>query len=298
LLSAREASLKFVTREDLMNCPPAQHFVKSWSGIVDPKDSTLQTSNPVWEQLSQKEPHEPHFHLFSALTGGRLFLDIGANCGQSIVSLKSVLPDARIVSFEPTTFSFSIAERVSRVFSDVRVNNFGLSDEPGRLPIYTPVVDGLLITPLSSLDPGMFEPDGTMHTLLTKDIAQGAPVTIFSEEIELRRGDDLKLKPDVMKIDVEGAEMRVLAGLARTINLMKPLIMTEKSDAVAIAAFLGEFGYVPMHYESKRPEDRHMLARLPIGPATNPAHIPLNIFYAHPEQAERYKSDFGLVLNL
>jgi FkbM family methyltransferase len=208
--------------------------------------------------------------------------------------LKAVNQEARIKSFEPTSFSFAVAEKVARVFEDCEVFNFGLSDEPATLPIYTPVIDGLLITPLTSLDPAMFEPGGTMHAFLTNDIAKGAPVSIYREDVRLECGDDLALDPDVMKIDVEGAELRVLKGLSKTIARCQPLIMTEKSDAPAISAYLAKFGYFPCRYESARPADTRTLFRLPIDAATDPAAIPLNVFYVQKGKVALYKAEFGL----
>jgi hypothetical protein len=48
--------VRAITREELLTQSPASHYVKSWSGIVDPKDSTRVMTNPVWAQLTQKEP--------------------------------------------------------------------------------------------------------------------------------------------------------------------------------------------------------------------------------------------------
>ena len=286
--------MRITTSEELMKAPPPTHYIKSWSGIVDPKDASAATKNSVWAQLGQSEPHEPHFGLFGCLTGGQLFMDVGANCGQSIISLKAVNPEAQIRSFEPTSFSFAIAERVAKVFPEVQVFNFGLSDRNDRLPIFTPVIDGLLVTPLTSLDPSVFDPGGTMYRFLTEDIAKGAEVSLFEQEIELRRGDDLALAPAVIKIDVEGAELQVLSGLERTIATHTPLIMTEKSDAVGIARFLSELGYDPYRYDPARPEDKSTLKSVAIVDGMNTNILPLNVFYAHRDKIEFYRTEFDL----
>ena len=286
--------MRITTSEELMKAPPPTHYIKSWSGIVDPKDASAATKNSVWAQLGQSEPHEPHFGLFGCLTGGQLFMDVGANCGQSIISLKAVNPEAQIRSFEPTSFSFAIAERVAKVFPEVQVFNFGLSDRNDRLPIFTPVIDGLLVTPLTSLDPSVFDPGGTMYKFLTEDIAKGAEVSLFEQEIELRRGDDLALAPAVIKIDVEGAELRVLAGLERTIAAHKPLVMTEKSDAVGIARFLANLGYDSYRYEPAQAEDRSTLKSVAIVDGMNTNMLPLNVFYAHRDKIEMYRGEFDL----
>jgi FkbM family methyltransferase len=286
------------TNEELMRAAPATHYIKSWSGIVDPKDASAVTHNSVWAQLGQSEPHEPHFRLFECMTGTPLFMDVGANCGQSIISFKSVVARARIQSFEPTPFSFDIAARVAKVFGDVAVSGFGLSDRNVRLPIFTPVIDGLLVTPLTSLHPSAFEPGGTMHKLLTDDIAKGAEVSLFAQEIELRRGDDLGFAPDVVKIDVEGAELQVLRGLKQTIEAHGPLIMTEKSDAIGIARYLAGFGYDPYRYDSQRPEDRAVLKYLAIIDGMNPDLLPLNIFYANRDKTAFYGTEYDLKVEM
>ncbi|WP_342362794.1 FkbM family methyltransferase [Terrarubrum flagellatum] len=285
--------MRITTADELMTAAPATHFIKSWSGIIDPKDAAGVTKNSVWAQLNQNEPHEPHFRIFAGLTGGQLFMDVGANCGQSIISFKSVNPEAQIRSFEPATFSFAIASRVARVFQEAQVFNFGLSDRTTRLPIFTPVIDGLLVTPLSALDPSAFEPNGTMHRFLMEDIAKGADVSLFSQEIELRRGDEFALSPDVIKIDVEGAELQVLAGLEETIGAHRPLIMTEKSDAVGIARFLADFDYEPYRYDEKL-VDRPALKHLPVVEGMNPDHLPLNVFYICRDKLALYRGEFGM----
>lgn len=286
--------MRITTNDELMTAPPATHFIKSWSGIVDPKDASGVTKNSVWAQLSQNEPHEPQFRLFDRLTGRQLFMDVGANCGQSIISFKSVNPDAQIKSFEPTSFSFAIAERVAKIFSDVTVFKFGLSDRNVLMPIFTPVIDGLLVTPLTALDPSAFEPGGTMHKFLTEDIAKGAEVSLFEQEIELRRGDDLALAPDVIKIDVEGAELQVLGGLAETISRHRPLIMAEKSDATGIARFLANFDYDSYRYETAGSDRRPTLKHMTVVAGMNTNLLPVNVFYLNREKIEFYRAEFDL----
>jgi len=286
--------MRILSNDELMRAPPATHFIRSWSGIIDPKDAAGITRNSVWAQLQRNETHEPQFRLFSGLPDESLVLDIGANCGQSIISFKSVAPGARLMSFEPTSFSFAIAERIARVFPQAEAFNFGLSDRAARLPIYTPVIDGLLVTPLTSLNPDAFEPEGTMHRFLMDDIAKGADVMLFMQEIELRRGDDLKLAPDVLKIDVEGAELLVLDGLEETIAAHRPMILSEKSDAAAIARFLATFGYEPYRCEGDEPGRERTVRPIAIRDGMDGNLIPLNVLYLCRDRLEQYRLDCGI----
>ena len=47
--------------------------------------------------------HEDDYHFFEVFKDRKnvLILDVGANYGQSIISFSSVLPNAKIISFEP-----------------------------------------------------------------------------------------------------------------------------------------------------------------------------------------------------
>jgi hypothetical protein len=56
--------------------------------------------------------------------------------------------------------------------------------------------------------------------------------------------DHLDLKPDVIKLDVQGAELRVLRGLVRTIEREHPLLMIENGPIIeSVSQFLAPHGY-------------------------------------------------------
>jgi FkbM family methyltransferase len=283
-----------ISKAELLSSAPATHHIKSWSGIIDPKDNNGSSQRNVFTQLSQSEPHEPHFFAFRQFNDATLIMDVGANCGQSIMSFRSVAGDVAIKSFEPNPISFSIADKVAKLYAGCTVLNFGLSDRFESLPIYTPVIDGLLVTPLTSLDPGVFEPGGSMHHFATEEIAKGSEVSLFEQVIELRQGDSLKLAPEVIKIDVEGAELRVLTGLGHTIARHRPLIMTEKSDAAGIAQFLAQFDYAPYRLQTEQADQPVIFQRFPIDRTTRSDYIPLNVFYASEPMLEGYRLGRGI----
>src|SRR5262245_45141496 len=58
---------------------------------------------PIFEkQLAEKQPHESDFHLFANFPDrDTVFLDVGANIGNSALSVHFVRPGWRVVSFEP-----------------------------------------------------------------------------------------------------------------------------------------------------------------------------------------------------
>lgn len=92
-----------------------------------------------------------------------------------------------------------------------------------------------------------------------------------------------------MKVDVEGAELKVLSGLRETISMHGPLIMTEKSDAVGIAKFLSEFDYEPYRFD-----DKLTLKLLPIVEGIDSNFLPLNIFYVNRDKIGLYRDEYGV----
>jgi hypothetical protein len=70
--------------------------------------------------------------------------------------------------------------------------------------------------------------------------------------------------PDMVKIDVEGAEMEVLRGLEQSIRAYKPILLYEVDDQdpklflkrqAELDTFVISLGYVVSHLESSYPRD-------------------------------------------
>ena len=283
-----------VTWDDLMNCPPASHVIRKWSGIIDPK---LPVEHPVSAtlQILKSGVHEPQYNLFRSFPENLLCLDVGANCGQSIASIKLVCPSMNVYSFEPNPLSFRIAVEVANRFTNCSVKNFGLGENDIMLEIFTPVIDGLLVTPLTSSDRKVFEPGGAMFAFTTESIAKGCAVQLFRQNVNIKRGDGLELRADVIKIDVEGAEMGVLKGLSQTISKHRPLMMIEKSDWVEIAKLFKNIDYTPFRYDAIDNE-KHTLKRLNLDDRTDQNSVPINVFYVANERIAMYASYAGLTI--
>ena len=95
------------------------------------------------------EPDFAALRLFPNLKD-KLFLDIGANRGQSIEALLLVAPQGRIVSFEANA---SLGQELQRIYQQneprVTVHDFGLGDVEQTIRLYVPAYrrwrfDGLL----------------------------------------------------------------------------------------------------------------------------------------------------------
>jgi len=62
--------------------------------------------------------------------------------------------------------------------------------------------------------------------------------------------DDLNLKPDLIKLDIEGYEMKAILGAAKTINKFKPLIYIE-NPSKTVDKFFKNYGYKKFIFNKK-----------------------------------------------
>jgi FkbM family methyltransferase len=186
-------------------------------------------------------PHEAEYKLFAALEGvGGLFVDVGANAGQSARSLRIFNRSLDILSFEPNPLlepDLAFTKRLLAERFEYRI--VGLGSMNGRATLAIPVLGGMPQTAWATAD----------HTALEASRARfqewiGGDFQITEAPIEIVRFDSLDLHPVAVKIDVEGCESEVLNGMMETLRTDEPLLMLEHSDgADDIIASLCERGY-------------------------------------------------------
>lgn len=161
---------------------------------------------------------EPGYaRLFALVRNGAQVIDVGANIGMLTLPLARAVGNGRVVSFEPDPVNRARLEEhleMNRV-GNVTVLPFGLGAEAGRSELYK-VVDT----------------NSGMNRILTGPV----PAHAYPHStIEVRRLDDLWPELgldglDVLKVDVEGFELSVLRGAARTIERHKPVLFIELDD--------------------------------------------------------------------
>jgi len=142
-------------------------------------------------------------------------LDVGANTGQFASQIHALLPEARIYSFEPLADCYEqLVKRMAGV-PGFRAFNLALGDSSGAGSMHRNE-----FSPSSSL-----LPMGDLHR-------QAFPFTERTrvQEIEIRRLDelegDLEIVGNVLiKIDVQGAEDKVIRGGRRLMSRASVLII-------------------------------------------------------------------------
>lgn len=162
---------------------------------------------PLAEKIWQKIPFgKSRFHPFDAIPTGinpATILDVGANEGRVAAAALRTYPQCRVVCFEPVAGTFeALQKRLARYGDRVVYFNEALSDVNAQAEINLTSFNGA-----NSLQP---QPD--FHKSLNPHVRETG-----KEVITLSRLDDVAdrlpaQKIDIMKIDVEGHELKVLQG--------------------------------------------------------------------------------------
>lgn len=193
--------------------------------------------------------HDPDFALLCHLLPDRpLCLDVGANAGQSIRSIKAARPGAVIHSFEPNPEFTDVLQGVAAEFSDVTIHAMGLGARQDRLTFYIPSVNGVRFVQRTSMRKDSFD----APWLVTFFEEKGGAPTFETFVAPIMTGDALGFAPDLIKVDVEGAESEVIDGLCQTIDTNSPLLLIENGDATRLWPILKSLSYVAMMPNAER----------------------------------------------
>jgi FkbM family methyltransferase len=185
--------------------------------------------------------YEPGFRALPALLASdALVLDVGANSGQSVLSIKRVLPRARIISFEPNPCHAHALIGLTDRFSDLSYEPVGLADENGESYLYVPVYNGKAMSGLASFDYAKAAGWLSPKTVFGFDPAR---LEIRQVKTRLQKLDDYDLNPDLIKIDVQGFEEQVIRGGMETIKRSRPVLFVESSAPAVLDSMLCPLGY-------------------------------------------------------
>jgi FkbM family methyltransferase len=141
----------------------------------------------------------------------RVFFDIGANVGFYSVAVGSRFPDTRVIAFEPIPNTFRELTRnvALNCLQNVTMVSVGLSDCSVEAPFY---YDDTVSGASSGAPLG---PEFNTEVIT-------CPVETLDDFVG-RTG----IVPDLIKCDVEGAELKVFKGAAKTLARSKPMVFTE-----------------------------------------------------------------------
>lgn len=147
-------------------------------------------------------------------TEEQIFIDVGANIGQTLIAVKSSNKSIQYIGFEPNVsccYYLHLLLRTNR-FTNCHVYNFALSDK---------LKEAFLATNSEA------DPTGSIFQNLRPQFFRQQD-SIFSLAF-----DNLGLNKGVacIKIDVEGGELEVLQGMQDLIKINEPFIICEVLDS-------------------------------------------------------------------
>jgi FkbM family methyltransferase len=172
------------------------------------------------------EPFE--LHLLRAMAkDAHVICDVGANIGWYALHIALQAPTARLHAFEPipsTHARLTTNVGLNAIGQNVTANPFGLSNAIGEHTMFTPTTSGSPAASMTKLHP-------------TED---NTTITCRFSTLDTYARDQRFTRLDLVKCDVEGAELMVLQGGLETIRTHKPKLLLE-----LLRKWSSAFGYHP-----------------------------------------------------
>lgn len=184
--------------------------------------------------------HEPILRHLAGLNV-QTIIDVGANRGQFALCARSVMPDAKIISFEPLSEPAEVFKKVFQGDRSTRLIQMavGMTDEK-RIIHVSQSDDSSSLLPITDRQESLFPRTAEKET-------REVPVSKLKDAIERSQ----IVSPGLLKIDVQGFEKEVLVGSEEILSAFS-YIYTECSFmelysgqtlAHEVIAFLNERGF-------------------------------------------------------
>lgn len=183
--------------------------------------------------------------LKNILRPGMVLIDVGANIGEiTLVAAKLVGSTGKVIAFEPMTdIAASLEHNIANNhLHQVEVTRLGLAESESVAVIYSSCGQGQPRDHHQGL--------GSLYGGQSPDDLPVESIQLTSLDAYLESNPIRRL--DVLKVDIEGAELPCLKGAARTLELHRPSLIIEVQEQTSqtagydqrdILRFLSQFGY-------------------------------------------------------
>jgi FkbM family methyltransferase len=177
------------------------------------------------------------------LSDQRVIFDIGANRGDTAIKYSNLFPTAKVYAFEPFAETFIKLKDNVKDYSNINIYNFAISEKIGKTVFYSNKNEDTNSI-LSSSKIGLSSDEQV------KTIGQ---TIVNTETIDSFCLNHKIEKIDILKMDIQGAELLALTGAIKLLEEKKiGLIYTEtyfRRQYInqplfhEISAFLAQYGY-------------------------------------------------------
>ena len=180
-------------------------------------------------------------YILENVKEGNTVLDIGAHKGGYLYFMQKLVGKlGQIHAFEPQSFLYEYLMKMKPIMNwiNVTINNIALSDNNATVTLFIPSnVTGEKSSPSATI----FD----QHKLGVISKTETVVTTTLDNYCER-----FQIKPHLLKIDVEGNELKVFNGAVNTLKKYKPKIIVEieaahvgKEQVLETFAFLTHLGY-------------------------------------------------------
>jgi FkbM family methyltransferase len=190
--------------------PPVRIQCEGYVLFADPDDSQ------IGAPLAALRSHEPHVERFMRgfLRAGDVVLDVGANIGSlAMLAASCVGPGGRVIAVEPLERNRRLLARSAQAnrFDQVELIEAAAANGTGELELRTHPLTSNSARPAASGD-------------LLRD-ARGRTVRVPMVVLEEALAGLARL--DLVKIDIEGMEPLALHGFERSLERLRPVLLSE-----------------------------------------------------------------------
>ena len=224
--------------------PFLKRFVPVWVEVdpavcmlLDPNDliSRVILETGAWDEATWSA-------IERRLGSGATFVDIGAHEGYcSLKASRIVGPTGCVIAVEPNPQMVRLLDENIRVSGTnvIAVKSVACSDSDSTLELFSAASANTGSTSFSRSNASLYGPADQVHKVRTRRL-----------DAIIREADISRV--DVVKIDVEGAELLVLKGGIETFSRYRPVLLVELEDrllnsmgtsSAEVIAFLDSCGY-------------------------------------------------------
>jgi FkbM family methyltransferase len=179
-------------------------------------------------------------YMLQTIKSGQTVFDIGAHKGGYLYFiLQKVKGDGKVYAFEPQSLLYNYLIRIKNVlnWTNVTIEHMALSDKEAKTTLYIPENRNEPSSPGASI----VEPKVRNNNDKTEEVKTGTLDSYCAR---------YDIKPDFLKIDVEGNELAIFKGGTVTLKNCKPKIFVEcearhvgKDQVIETFMFLQNIGY-------------------------------------------------------
>ncbi len=148
---------------------------------------------------------------FKTSTSNPYIIDVGSHIGLSIIFFKSIFPDSEILGFEPNPVLYEILGRniLNNGITGVKTQQKAISNESNIVPFF--------IDPTND----MWFSNGSLTQGGWTGMEESTPVSVQSTSLVPYLDRDV----DMLKIDVEGSEGKIIDDISSMLNIVKNIVV-------------------------------------------------------------------------